>query len=686
MLKKFNLLKEELLLEAVDLSTGENVYRAIQRGQIPFVKPKSFFAEKTREEALEFIRKMDKVILPEIKRHTNNENFNSYLMMSLRKADDIEGFNFISTSRTNILLLMDSMKAYFDNINKREVKENPEIKNRFEVYARTKFYTTNDREFEHWANKTFEHKAKVKDEEAEKEIHYDKNGWKVFIPQSFAAAKELTCMGDKKAKWCTGANLARYKDYTDNGKIPLYIIRNESKGLMYQLDFGKVHPNFQDEHNQPIKTEKVLKEIPEHVLSSIKNNNGENLYNLLLGRNVFLPKSKSIEGKKGYTEFKELKELRGEFKKYGYNLIKGSASDEGYAHRAMSSSSESILHSGKYSDGTNTYIYVIKDKNDFGANSCFGLRGKNGKIKRYKKSTIFKLLDNSLHPISITDFLKLDLPKELDKLLNDYIGSGVNLKDENPDKKSESSLKEIYNKDGIKIYPLVNSLKSYLSIPGMSNDKLSSIKKILHFYTSNRGIRLDKDTLVLFTAKEVIFIRKTQGPEITGYSLMDNDRLSAINIFNRVPVYSRKGLLNFLMEIGYFGLNEYKESLGKNFDKVTEVILGVRKEISLGKFSTEKGNFSLKLISGKKVGKEKVVVERDDGVKANVYYRYIKYRDIKDEERKMLESFYESLSKEDNNKMDLLLRKITAYSKRLGYNENKYSLLDDEGEDFGWDR
>lgn len=660
MLNKFKLLKEELLLEAVDLTTGENVYRAMQRGQIPFVKFKFFFRDSNKEDVAEFIRKLNKIIIPELKRHTNNQNFNSFLMMAIRKAEDLEGFNFIATSRTNILLLIDSMKAYFDNVNKKEAKENPEIRNKFEVYARTRFYTTSAREFETQINDAFIHKSKVEDRGKEIKLHYDKGGWKVYLPQTFAAAKELACMGDSKANWCTSASVDRYKDYTDNGKIPLYIIRNESRGLMYQLDFGKHKANFQNKENHPITVETALKEIPRDVLSSIKDDEGENLFTLLVGKNTAIEGHKTLEGKKDFIEFKNTSELKKEFNKLGFTFIEGhdSDGDKGYAYNAMSPRESSVLHSGKYVDGEVSYIYVITRKTVYGGGLSFSIKDRNGKTKKYNTSTAFKFQNQMMLPVNIMTFLKLDLPNELNKLLNDYATHGVNLKREKSDSKyDKGEIKEVYSQSGVNIYPLVNNLKVYLSAKGISNNKLTSIKRYLGIL-AKKQIKLTNHSLLLFIGKQVIYIEGKKTNYVEGKIVVGNS-FDTTRVFGAVPVHARRGLLNFFLERDYFNLNKYKTELGKDFDRVTEVILGLRREIPLGKFKTSKGEFHLKVLSGKNVGQEKIVVEKD-GVKANVYAEY-----VSSEARDILRDFYDSLPKEDSKEMALFIRKITSYAKAL---------------------
>ena len=275
---KLKSLLETLLAEAVDVSDGSKVIRALERGQIPGVKKKVFLKTGFSNEQIEDT--LNKVI-GIVSSKVGEEEKNKYLFLIFKRAGNVEWLDHFSDEELNEIV--DSMMAYFGNINKREAKEEEETKKKFEDYENSKLSFEKDKEFEQWANEKFAQKAKAKDDDID--VVFDDGEWSVSTPKTFAAAKKLACMANRKATWCTAASDNMFKHYTKNGENPLFIIRNEKKNTMFQMDWGKGEggrPNFMDEKDVAVKLTEVLNVgIPNNVWKAIKNKDGESVYDKL---------------------------------------------------------------------------------------------------------------------------------------------------------------------------------------------------------------------------------------------------------------------------------------------------------------------------------------------------------------------------------------------------------------------
>ncbi|MFW6283406.1 MAG: hypothetical protein ACOC1P_05135 [Minisyncoccales bacterium] len=272
---KLNSLLNDLLLEAVDLSDGSKIIRALERGQVPNVKKKEFLKTSfTKDQIEETLNELIGIVTEKV-----GADANKYLMLIMKRAGNIEYLDQFNKNELNEII--DSMIAYFGNKNKKEAKENVDVKKKFEEYENSQLSFEKDKEFEQWVNEKFAHKAKAKDKDID--VVYDDGEWNVSIPKTFAAASKLACMADRKAHWCTSANKGMFKHYTNDGTNPLFIIRNEKRNLMYQMDWGRGRrPNFMDEQDDPINAESVLnKNIPENLWKAIKNSEGTSVYDKL---------------------------------------------------------------------------------------------------------------------------------------------------------------------------------------------------------------------------------------------------------------------------------------------------------------------------------------------------------------------------------------------------------------------
>jgi len=308
-----------LLFEATEYSDEYELAKAILRGQIPGVSAKKFFGED-RIVAVENAIKNKKAsmatsALKSILRYKNNfrkQDQNAAIALMLRKT----GHWSKITGSFNI----DPYITYFDNRNKKEVKENNEIKALFKKFEETSAEDEFNKEFEQKINAKFAQKAKMKsDDEVEVVYPEDDKGWYVVSPKTFAAAKKLACMGDRKAHWCTSANEYQFNRYSAE-ENKLFIIRNDKLNKMFQMDFGVngKFPNFMDEDDYSMSLEDFAKtNFPEELLKSIKNKKGEDLYNFIKEANT-----KEEEIKKANKETIEAnkKKIDETLKKNSFNI------------------------------------------------------------------------------------------------------------------------------------------------------------------------------------------------------------------------------------------------------------------------------------------------------------------------------------------------------------------------------
>jgi len=318
-----------LLLEAVDTSTPETLYKAIERGQVPGVSLKKILSSEvssrighdTKKELMSslyyLIEKVQKSV-PENRKAL----INPIVLLILKRSNN----NFkILSNLDKYFESIDPYLSYFLNKDKQEAKTTH--KQLFDDFANSELNIAKDRKFEQEANKIFAAKSQIKDYGKEVEVIYpeDSEGWEVVSPKTFAAASKLACHGNSKARWCTSANESMFRNYTVNNN-KLFIIRNNKTGTMFQMDFGEKYnesynsPNFKNKDDKSTTLNKLLEnDVPLEVFKSIKNKSGKSVYEIL-GNDVFEYSNKTkekIESVKKTLAKVEEKEIKGiKVKKY----------------------------------------------------------------------------------------------------------------------------------------------------------------------------------------------------------------------------------------------------------------------------------------------------------------------------------------------------------------------------------
>lgn len=488
-----NILQEEILklsgvflMEATEFNTPEEIIRAIQRGQVPGVKATEFFKNNS-ETAL---NNSLKLVLNKIKASVPADEVNKYLFLFLKKMNNgsiIKVLNIIKTSN-NFNLILDPLKSYFRNVNKAEVKNDPEVKRRFTEFANSAFEFEDAYNFEKWANEKFAQKANVKDQNEEKKLIYDKDGWQVYIAKTFAANRELACMNKRKATWCTAANNESFNLYSENKTVNIYVIRNEEKDVMYQLDFGKRHgPNFKDEADKDISIKKINSiNFPKDLLQIIKDENGRSLYEMLQSNktekdvNDENPMKQKNLGEWKETVFKNFKEFNEEIEKYNasfklYDRTEKSARD--IMKNNKDSYFKTINKIGKITNGEKTYYYVINHNGiTYSMNSSV-----------YYKSNLFEVLkinegNYTLSVVRTKEFLELDLPQRFKNKLLSRPGTVFGTKKEKGFEKGfkDSDGKEIkpfYEENGVSVYAGFKNLYDVLNLPFLERASQEQLKK-----------------------------------------------------------------------------------------------------------------------------------------------------------------------------------------------------------------
>lgn len=558
MLNKLFTLREELLLEAIDLSSSKTIIRAIERGQVSGVK-KSLIAGGNKDY-------MDGVLSDlssGLSKLVSTDKYNRYITHILSHVDSMFELGATIPYLEDIV---ESLNTYYNNVNKKEVKEIPEIANKFNEFISLPIRELRSslvrKEFDDFVQIKLAHKVKMTDEDVT--VVYKKDGWEVVVPKTFSAAKRYACMNNRKATWCTSASLDSWGIY-NNRKI--YIIRNEKEDKMYQMDFGKKGemmgtPSFNDGRNLKIKIDKVKEEIPEHVLKSIKREDGKTLHQLLFGdatedRDEELTTDSNLSNRE-IVPFKTLKELQKELSKFGYKVSFEYINnlDEEYASDRLNSRQKDvgeIRASGKYVDGKNTFIYIIPKKR---TTLTFTLEDPNGKKREFGGATIFKVEKNKLIPFSLKNFLQYPLPEKLARLLNDTnrvrstqlssdekdisrevvdlrgeirkardknilkdlmgndrteederkIQDAIDEKNKRIDKADEKIL--LYNKNGLKVFKVASKLSSYLTVPGISNKELLQIKSLVY----NRGVKPSLGNNLFFIYNKGVYLIDKSNP------------------------------------------------------------------------------------------------------------------------------------------------------------------------------
>jgi len=302
-----------LLTEAADLTDGEKILKAFEKGMIPGVKKKVFFKETpgTLKYTEKSFIKVLKHLVEEVTAANFGNNYNAAMFLILKKAGNYSTL-FHLLGRSDFHDWLDSVKAYFNNRNKQEAKNEEGYRKRFEAFVTSPYHYDNDKRFEQWVNEKFAQKATIKDESKEIQTVYPKDaeGWEVLIPKTFAAAKKLACMRNRKASWCTSATVNMFKEYTKKDN-PLYIIRNEKKNIMFQMDWGTKGmwsgANFKNERDMPVKVQDFIKHNPPDALTKkLKNKKGKTLFDFLEEAS---PKDKSERKGKWEEKFSKGKEF-----------------------------------------------------------------------------------------------------------------------------------------------------------------------------------------------------------------------------------------------------------------------------------------------------------------------------------------------------------------------------------------
>ncbi len=278
----------QLLYEAADLSSGEKILKAFEKGMVPGVKKKVFFKVPDSSSGKEYTQRTFTNSLENlagiIKEANFGNNYNAAIFLILKKLGTYLNMR-LYVGGANFTDWLDTVKAYFNHRNKQEVKTDSTVAKWFKDFENDKYHLEADKIFEQRVNAKFEKKASVKDESKEITTVYpkDSEGWEVKVPHTFAAAKRLACMSSRKAHWCTAVQPGLFKDYTDKGKNKLYIIRNEKKDIMFQMDWGsKYGANFKDEKDRPVKIDDFLEvKPPEAMLNILKDKDGKSLNQII---------------------------------------------------------------------------------------------------------------------------------------------------------------------------------------------------------------------------------------------------------------------------------------------------------------------------------------------------------------------------------------------------------------------
>jgi hypothetical protein len=544
--------KKQLLLEAVDLSTGKSIITSMKRGQIPFVGYKKFFYgnETLTKEVVEVL---DTIVIPQVKSITNNDNFNVYLIAVLRKYRTAENLVKL-TSGSSISNLLDALVAYYSNVNKREAKQDLKIKKRFEEFISSPLNNAKDKSFEQWANSAFAHKAKAREEDYIE--LYNKNGWEVVKILTFAAAKKFAWMGDKKAKWCTAANVGLYDSYTEQGTNPLYIIRNHRTGSMFQMDFGAERgPNFKDSKDASVNAKVVEDSIPLEVLNSIKDKKGKRLgdyfENSLKKDDIELSKDKGTQKEEGrwtITQFDKVSDFKKEVGIYEKpnlvfealknipmeDLIKKDGGSSTVAEKRI----ESI---GKITDGKKTYYYIIPV-----SEITFWYKAKSKTVGK----VLLEVMGNKLVLKTLKSFLSMDLPKSIKRKLTEF-----NIGDDN---KEEANVNTKSTKIGdIIIYEGVDSIK------GFSNIKEERIQNALKKFFMLKGEekRIEDLHMVISYGKDLVVVFKSGETRCTDIWSLGSPFEVGGNDGDRYE------FLKFMKEKKMWRLNKFDDTMLKNLSK-----------------------------------------------------------------------------------------------------------------------
>ena len=561
-----NLLEElyqALLNESADMNTPNSIIKSIERGLVPGVKFKEFFKGpylKNIERTESAFKRLLEKIVPVV----SKDNFNRFIFLLLKKAGHIDALFTIDYP-----ILIDSFKAYFNNINKKEVLTDEVVKKEFRKFASSPLNYDEMKKFEQWANEKFAQKAKMKEGEAE--TIYDKDGWKAVVPHTFAAAKQYACMNNKKAKWCTAANADYFNHYTAKGTNKLYIIFNKGKNVMFQMDFGTFgNPNFKKENDMPASFVSVRKAgVPDDLLSTIKDKDGKSVYDYIKEfkdeekaekKQVELNTSnkrikKEMESWK-IKKYKSLDEWKANIdEETNDSLVSVSVSALGWGKinkvrttiedALKRTKDEGYVAMGKIYKGGTSYYYIIPSKGNVSYEDIT-MDSRVVKQKLVVRVTLGKpRLLNTKEMVSaeIPNFLKNIL---LDESLRKTLSKDELLTRETPQEKKLSQGGIIKN---------ITSLNQILNSSFLNDSVLFGVKKIL----SEINI------------KDIASIVVTKGDTIV-YIIMKNGKVIPSSKYTLEPV-EKEGIYIFDKEIRAELFNEFKKYNLYNINALDEKVI-----------------------------------------------------------------------------------------------------------------
>lgn len=484
-----------MLFEAADFSTGENLLKAIQRGQAG-ISPKKYLVGFNFEEknAADDLKKIIDVVKPRIAAH----NFNKAIMLILKKLGNATTISSVVGLRSNFDTFnqwLDILQAYFSNKDKQEFKTNPTAKKLKQDFENNPYDFTKDKKLENWITKNLAQKQQIKDLDKEITKVYDDGTWEVVIPKTYAAANKYACMADRKARWCTSASAAMFTVYT-NKENPLYIIRSDKKDKMFQMDWGEKgdnygYPNFMDENDRPMKYTEFLKEkVPGALLKAIKDSNGKSVYDKIIEHEKKLKdedeKQKAEETEKEIEKGWVMRKIAistalKELERFSLSLSSGSKLDYDMA---------SVLGKvyNRYNQKPVTIIYKIT-----GNGKIYYLM--NGEIKLPGKQPLSSLLIEVFlktnRAIKRNPFAITRLKGIPDKIKRTLVGAG---KEEEIEVKYEI----IFNEDGFKIIKPGNvvSFSKFLT-RNQYQEKVERLKATKDSYSNFIIVKGNKKTTVL---------------------------------------------------------------------------------------------------------------------------------------------------------------------------------------------
>lgn len=252
--------------------------------------------------------KENRIHLKNGKNLVNNGSFKMWLktFISLAKRDNIpvnkvlaiaidKGFNnskFMSTTD------MDALKYYV------KYKSSSNFKDLFNEFETTKMSLN---EFHNKAQELSEQTRngkralrKAETSDADIEVLYNKNGWKVTTPKTWQASIKAATFPFGKAPWCTASSNAQeyFNQYTGDGKYKLFIISNGTKENTFQVVFNPKYPDVEDFRNTGATPD--FSKVPDEVLKLCKSGN-RNLYDFCHLTDIYKNIVRTKTGKDGWT-------------------------------------------------------------------------------------------------------------------------------------------------------------------------------------------------------------------------------------------------------------------------------------------------------------------------------------------------------------------------------------------------